>query len=74
MDFFKENQTALLHFLFLSRTWTVCMEEKRGGLGLWEPACQYGACLAVCIYSRHRWGQIFYSESGGCGLWQKLTQ
>lgn len=43
MDFFKENETALLHFLVLSRTWTACVEEKRwgrGGLGFWEPACQ----------------------------------
>lgn len=34
MDFFKENETALLHFLVLSRTWTACVEEKRWG-GAW---------------------------------------
>lgn len=30
MNFFKENQTALLHFYVLSRTWTVYMEDRSG--------------------------------------------
>lgn len=58
MDFFKENKTVSLHFLWF---WFFCfffeqnlesvLGRQHWGLGFWEPACQDGACLAVCIYS-----------------------
>lgn len=48
MNFFKENQTVLLHFCFEQNLDSVHGRQE-WQLGFWEPACQDGACLAVYL-------------------------